>query len=257
MGAMMRVGVFRGVRLVVLGLLGFALLLVGEVMLAFRVERIDGFTPEQLDGTIGQAPVIRAVWIGDSTTAGVGASGPGRTLPHLVASSIGRGVELRVLGVSGATVRDALETQVGQLEAGADVVFVSIGNNDVTHLSSRARVRRELHALLDAIAATKPSEIVVLGVANFGGSPLLRQPLRFFAGVRAHQLDTEVRQVARTFGATFVPVADLTHDGFAADPLGTHALDRFHPSDAGYQLWADAVTTTMEITGVMERLRKR
>lgn len=240
----------------VLSVLGFVVLLVVEALLSFRVQRIDGYTSAELDRKVGGPPFIRALWIGDSTTAGVGASAPDRTVPLLVAEAIDRGVDTEVRSISGATIQDALTEQTDDLAAsGADVIFIGVGNNDVTHLVSRAKVRARMREILRRAAAAKPAEIVVLGVANFGGSPLLPQPLRWVAGVRAHQLDTEVRQVAREFDATFVPIADLTHEGFAADPVGTHAQDRFHPSDAGYQLWVDAIVQTLEVEGVMDRLR--
>jgi acyl-CoA thioesterase I len=255
MSNMMR-WMFRAVIGVASLVFALILLIVIEALVAFRVARIDGFAPERLNGQIGSGPFIDAVWIGDSTSAGVGASSPDLTVPRRVAVATQRGVNLTVLSVSGATIQDAVEEQLPALtELDPDVVFIGIGNNDVTHLSSKDTVRRGMREILDQVSAVEPREIVVLGIAEFGGTPLLAQPLRWLAGVRTHQLDEVVRSVAAEYGATYVPIADLTAEGFAADPEGTHAEDRFHPSDAGYALWVEAIVQTMEAEGVMARLR--
>lgn len=238
--------------------LAFALILVlvVEALVAFRVARIDGYTAAQLRRDVGAPPFLSVMWIGDSTSSGVGASSPDMVLPVRVASAIDRGVTLEVASTSGATISDAIASQVDDIETvQPDVVFIGIGNNDVTHLSSKSTVRRGMREILERVNSVQPAEVVVLGIANFGGTPLLAQPLRWLAGVRARQLDEVVRSVALEFDATYVPIADLTREGFAADPAGTHAADRFHPSDAGYELWVDAIVQTLQQEGVMERLR--
>jgi lysophospholipase L1-like esterase len=227
-------------------IVGFIGLLVGQAVIAFRVDRIEGFSSEQLDRQIGDGQQLRVVWIGDSTSAGVGASRPERALPVVIANELNRPVSLHVLSVSGATTQDAVAAQLPKVAAlQPDWVFVAIGNNDVTHLTSRAKLRTSLRTLLDGVTQVQPQQIIVLGIAEFGGTPLLPRPLRTLAGWRSHQLDEVVRQEAAAYGAVYVPIAKLTAPGFAADPLGTHAEDRFHPNDAGYQLWVDATLQTL------------
>jgi lysophospholipase L1-like esterase len=45
-------------------------------------------------------------------------------------------------------------------------------------------------------------------------------------------------------------VAGNTGDEFGAEPGRYYADDEFHPSDAGYALWAEAVLDTLERLGV-------
>lgn len=224
-------------------LLGPLILLV-EVLIALRVERIEPYARTELDGRLGpsQGEPLRVVWIGDSTGAGVGAERVDSALPRLVAASLGRPVQLSVLAVSGARVADAVRDQLPELASlQPDWVFIGIGNNDVTHLTRSGSVRDALDTLVAGATATEAEQVVVLGTAAFAGTPLLRQPLRALAAWRSRRLDAIVRAIADAHGARYVPIAADTGPAFEADPQGLHASDGFHPNDAGYALWAESV----------------
>lgn len=222
-----------------------------EAALAMRVERIDPFTREQLDATVGDGePAIRLVWLGDSTGDGVGAGAPENALPRLVAAGLQRTVSLSVLAQSGDTAADVLRDQAPRVASlDPDWVVVCVGGNDVTHLTSRADLRRQMDAILSAVEAARPKRIIVAGIGEFAVTPLLAQPLRAVAGWRADALDDIVRDVARAHDALYVDIAGRTGAAFAADPAATHARDKFHPSDVGYRLWADAILATVAEAG--------
>ena len=224
-----------------LALLGFVAVLAVEVQLARGGAQLGG-PPLDLDGRFGsgRAAGLRVLWLGDSTAAGVGVDDPADALPTLVAGALDRPVELEVSAVSGARVGDVV---AGQLpEAGpveADVVFVSVGANDVTHLTSREDFARRYRALLGRLPSS--AEVVLLGVPDMGAVPRLAQPLRAVAGFRGRELDEVVREVAAEAGATYVGIAAATGPAFRAEPSRMFARDEYHPSAAGYRLWADAV----------------
>lgn len=235
-------------RRTVLGLLGLpaglGLLLAAEIWHAVTAERLPDAPPFDLDARFGgsRGDVLHVAWIGDSVAAGVGASGPEASLPHLVARGLGRPVDLQVEAVSGARVADALERQVPAVEAARpDVVIVEIGANDVIRLTGTFDFRSTYDRLLGRVTRLGADHVLALGMPDFGGTPRFLQPLRGLIGWRARRLDAEVRASAEAFGATYVDIAGSTAAGFAADPDGTHAADRFHPSDEGFELWADAV----------------
>ncbi len=215
--------------------------LVVEAGLARRGERLAGPALD-LDGMVGEGPgpALEVVWLGDSTAAGVGASSATAALPTLVAAGLDRPVELTVLARSGATVAEVLERQlpaVAGLEP--DVVFVSVGANDVTHLTSRSDFARQYRRLVANLP--DPAEVVLLGVPDMGAIPRLAQPLRAVAGFRGDQLDDVVEEVALDTASTYVDIAGETGPPFRRDPERFFAADRYHPSHAGYRLWADAV----------------
>ena len=224
-----------------IALAGFLALLVVEVQLARGGAVLDG-RPLELDGRVGGGggPPLRVLWLGDSTAAGVGVDQPDDALPDVVASALGRPVDLEVRAVSGARIGDVLDDQAPSTTGlEADVVFVSVGANDVTHLTSRDDFGDRYRSLLRQLRAG--SAVVLLGVPDMGAIPRLAQPLRAVAGFRGRELDEVVRDVAAEAGATYVPIAAATGPAFRGEPEQLFAADEYHPSAAGYRLWADAV----------------
>lgn len=215
--------------------------LVVEAGLARRGEMLAGPALE-LDGLVGggPGPTLEVVWLGDSTAAGVGASGAPTALPTQVAVGLERPVDLSVLARSGATVTDVVDRQLPALAGlDPDLVFVSVGANDVTHLISRSDFERRYRRLVAGLPES--AQVVLLGVPDMGAIPRLAQPLRAVAGFRGRQLDDVVREVAEDTGSAYVDIAGETGPALRRDPERFFAADRYHPSGAGYELWAQAV----------------
>jgi len=215
-----------------------------EVMLAQRGERL-GDAPLALDGIVDGnegGPALAVTWLGDSTAAGVGASKPGTALPRLVAAGLDRPVDLTVLAVSGDRVGDVLDGQLPELGR-VDLVLISVGANDVTHLTRRSTFERQYAGLLAGIP--DGVEVVALGVPDMGAVPRFAQPLRTVAGWRGRQLATSVQEVGEAAGARFVDIAGETGPVFRRDPGRSFAGDRYHPSDEGYRRWAEAVLAVL------------
>lgn len=238
-------GLRRGLRAAAVGLvvLPLALLtLVGvEVQLARNGRNLPDRPPLDLNGALGGSAgsPLQMVWMGDSTAAGVGATDADHALPTLVGAALHRPVEVISLAVSGARVADVVQDQVGGLAAlDPDVVLVSVGGNDVVHLSSRANFRDRYAALVAAIPSG--ALLVVLGVPDMGAPPRYRQPLRGIAAFRGRQLGAIARSVADDNAAVFVDIAGETGPVMRSDTGRYFAADRYHPSDDGYDLWAVA-----------------
>lgn len=231
---------------------GAVLLLGAEVLLAINGPSLEAVEPFELNGLVGtpaEAPPLRMAWIGDSVTAGVGASGPDASLPRVVAAALGRPVRLDVFATSGERVAGALADQVPRLEAlpsRPDVVVVQIGGNDVTHLTGLDEFRESYGSLLDRVSNVGAQHVLALGIPAFGTSPRFLQPLRAIVGWRGRRLDEQIREAAATRDVTYVNVAGNTAEDFGADPDRYYATDDFHPSDEGYTLWADAVLKALE-----------
>lgn len=232
----------------------------GEVVAATRGAHLPDPPPAPFDAAAGPAatsalpagtavsPMARVVWMGDSTAAGVGASGPTTTLPEQVARLLGQPIRLTVLARSGARVADVLHHQVPRLAALApDAVFISVGANDAIHLTWRAHFRRDYAAVLKALPASV-HEVVLLGVPDMGAPPRLAQPLRALTGWRGRALDADVRHLAIRRHALYVDIAGTAGPPFRRDPHRYFAADHYHPNDAGYTIWAGATAAVVQAT---------
>lgn len=245
----------------------------GAVLLGAVELRLAGMWPRladpdfPLDGTVpgpagvgGDRRPLRTAWVGDSTVAGEGATEVTRTLPHAVAArlagAIGAPVEVVARARSGATVAEVTRHLVPELAGvDADIVFVSAGSNDVSHLHSRGRFVRRYAELLEALPAHRP--LVVLGLADMGAAiPASMQPMRAFSEWRGVRLDTALRRLAAGTGprVTYVNVAGRTGRRFRRQRDRLYAADCYHPGDAGYGLWAEAVVDRLAETDMLARL---
>ncbi|MGH9022127.1 MAG: SGNH/GDSL hydrolase family protein [Acidimicrobiia bacterium] len=240
---------WRGALLLAALPTGLGGLLYLEVAIARRGPAPTNVDVGLLPGRVGaEGPAQRVVWLGDSTAAGVGAVSPEGALPRLVAGLQRRPTELRVLARSGAQIRHVLDRQlpkVASLEP--ELILISVGANDVTHLTSPGDFAASYRLLVGQLPVT--ARIVVLGVPDLGAPPRLLQPLRAVAGWRGRQLEGALRRLADELGLEYVDIAGQTGPLFRSDPGRYFSPDGYHPNGAGYGLWADEVLKVLEPEG--------
>ena len=230
---------------------GLAGVLGAEVWLAMTREYLPTTPVLDVGGTFGEGPGehITFVVLGDSTAAGVGAGSAERAYPTLLAERLadrGRRVRLVSLGVSGARVGGVLLEQVPlAIDAAPDLVFIGIGANDVTHLTSLGDVERDMRVIIRALEDRTDAPIVVAGAPDMRAAAFL-EPLRSIVGFRGRQVTAVIERVAREEGAAVVPLAKRTAPFFVEDPDDHYSSDDFHPSAAGYARWADAIIPELE-----------
>ena len=225
-----------------------------EVQLArsgTRLDDEDGFRPDALAVRPGADP-LRVVWLGDSTATGVGADEVEGSMAYRVTEALTDGsVSLTILARSGDQVHEVIDDQLGPLSGTqADVVFVSVGANDVTALTRRTTFRSRYEDLVRGIRSAVPgAQLVLVGIPDIGVAPRLLVPLRQLAGARGAQLDGEIRDVARELAVRHVDLADRTSSTFSSDPDRYFAGDDYHPSADGHAVWADAVLDALQESG--------
>ncbi|MCA1781529.1 MAG: SGNH/GDSL hydrolase family protein, partial [Intrasporangiaceae bacterium] len=153
-----------------------------------------------------------------------------------LADRYGATVDWRACAMTGATAGRALALICADALVDADLVFVSIGVNDLKNLHSTTRFRRELETLLDAILAAAPrARVCLLGIPPLDHFPAFPRPLADALGWRG-----------RAFDAVGVAAVDARERTFRIEtdqPLGPEmfAGDGFHPSPALHAAFADAV----------------
>lgn len=165
--------------------------------------------------------------LGDSLTAGYGLRAA-EALPRRLAEVLaGADPEVRVIGagVSGDTTRDGLARVDRDVREDTKLCVVALGANDMMQLAPAERVRANLTAILDRLAAR-------------GIPPLLcgmRAPP--WLGAYAWSFDAVFPDVARACGAPLMP---FLLQGVALHPA--YVLpDRIHPNARGVARMAETL----------------
>lgn len=183
------------------------------------------------------SPPLLVATVGDSLVAGVGAERFEETIPYRLAGILGADhrVTVRSFGVPGSRLRDVVREQVPALEGWCpDVLLVIVGANDVTHLSSRSRLRRELSELTAALDRLCPgTSVVVSSVPPYEAADSLPVPLRQCLGFRARQFTRLYRNALGPAGAFVYDASSIVVEPFHQHP-DYMSIDRFHPSAVGY-----------------------
>lgn len=188
---------------------------------------------------------IDLVLLGDSIAAGLGAEDPKHTLggqlARRLARATGRAVRLRTVAVVGAET-SMLSAQIAALPTDyrPDVSVVVVGGNHVTHRVKLSDSRAELALAVESLQSLG-STVVVGTCPDLGALRAVPQPLRTVAGLLSRQLASAQREVALELGARAVTLADVVGPFFLTRPDEMFAVDRFHPSGAGYRRTAKAM----------------
>ncbi|MDZ7674298.1 MAG: GDSL-type esterase/lipase family protein [Acidimicrobiales bacterium] len=216
----------------------------------------DRMTPldAQLRGDDPEDVWTRVVWLGDSLAAGMGAVSPDLSLPHLVAMGRGAHTRLHVFAHPGATSHDVIRAQVpvlhqlrhglAQIGQRVDAVGVTVGANDIAAFTPRHRFRRNVERIIRAAAG---APVVLVSIPQLNDAIRLPRPLRTIASLRALWLDLVLREFGRTREDVFY--ASVRHRPRwirRRDLRNFLSADRFHPSGAGYAVWADRVTEAFD-----------
>ena len=177
----------------------------------------------------------RLLVFGDSIVAGVGASVHTLGLSGQCASALAQGLAQNLawhavgeIGIESTQLIARLWPKVPKDQTW-DWVLISIGVNDVTALTRRARFYKALTRLLLLIHARAPHAVVLFcGLPPVHGFPLLPKPMRTVFAMRARMLDQLLQKLSREHAQVlFLPVKfETSPEAFAADG--------FHPSEASY-----------------------
>lgn len=188
---------------------------------------------------------VELLILGDSIAAGLGADRPEHTLGGQLARRLAKRTRRAVRLRTGACVGAETSMVRAQLAAlppdyRADVAVIVVGGNDVTHRVRPSVSGRHLAEVIEELHA-HATEVVVGTCPDLGALAAVPQPLRAMGGVAARQLAATQRDVATRLGAYAVSLGEVVGPFFIAQPDAMFAIDRFHPSAAGYRRTAKAL----------------
>jgi acyl-CoA thioesterase-1 len=184
--------------------------------------------------------------LGDSTAVGVGAAQgggyPQRLARRLEASGVP--VKLEVAAVSGATVADVRRVQLPRLLAARPaLVTLGVGLNDVVQGRTLRDFARDLEVIADLVRRTRAT-VVVATLPDVSLAPSGRSAPASLAR-RIEAYNASIRTVAERHGFVVADVWGATRRALRDRPE-LFAADGFHPSAAGYELWAESMWPAVE-----------
>ncbi len=240
----MKVGLV--VLLVVLGLVIFyALRSSGFLSKARGLHEVaDQFPSKYSHGADGQPAVYVA--FGDSTAYGVGATQRSATIPAGVADALseqGRSVQVVNLSRSGARLHEVVTSQLPKaLALEPEVISVSIGGNDATHLTSLANFRADARQLVAELQGAGVRQVIIASSPDMAPVPAIPPGLNWLAGFWSGKLTEIMEQEVAAAGFAYV---DLYNDGKLIG-RELYAADAFHPNDQGYSRWIQLYAAALE-----------
>jgi acyl-CoA thioesterase-1 len=189
---------------------------------------------------------IRYVALGDSTGAGVGAREGGyvaRLFKRIAADRSGS--TLANLCVSGATTSDVLRGQIGRgIAIDPNLVTLGIGINDIGHGFELEEFAKNYEAILIKLKEGTRATIVVTNLPDISSAPRIPPSLRGEYQQRIIEFNGRLQEIASRHGVTVFDVFTITHEQLPSHPEYFSA-DGFHPSDQGYELWAEQMWPTI------------
>jgi acyl-CoA thioesterase I len=201
---------------------------------------------------------ITYVALGDSTAVGVGAA-TGGGYPQRLARKLetsGIAVKLVNLGVSGATVADVRRDQLPKaMSAGAQLVTIAIGINDLVAERSLRDFARDLEIVADLVRRTKAT-VVISNIPDLTLSPSAKgSPAGFRRRLEGY--NAAIATVAERHGFLLADAYAASRAAIRASGAeAVFAADGFHPSALGYDRWTDALWPPVE-QGLRPRVQAR
>ncbi len=206
----------------------------------WRVRRVTPVLPEPAgprEGVAGEGAPLRLLVVGDSAGAGVGAALQDEALAGRIVARLRDRfrVEWRVVARTGATTASTIRHLERIAPFATDAVVTSLGVNDVTgEVGVERFLRRQgkLHALLRERFGARL--ILASGLPPMHHFPALPQPLRWYLGARARELDRALAgSLAGGHGAEHLPFEGEVD-------AARMAADGFHPGPPIYDAWGAA-----------------
>jgi len=207
-------------------------------------------SPNKMDNVRTIKGAVKYLALGDSTGVGVGAKSggyPDRLFRRIVSERPDS--KLINLCVSGATSGDVLNNQMNRVaDAGPNLVTLGVGINDIGHGVPLDVFERNYNEILSQLKVRTTAKIVVTNIPEISTAPRIPNFLRDEYREQIKRYNQKLEEVALRHGAIIFDVHEITSRELPGHPEYFSA-DGFHPSDAGYALWADTMWPT--IAGIL------
>ncbi len=180
--------------------------------------------------------------LGDSLTAGIGTQKYEESYPYAFAKKMSGAdaINLQVFAYPGVTSQNLIDNfLLPAVASKPDIVSVLIGTNDIHNWVSAAQFEKNYRTIIEKLAETH-ARIYAISIPYIGSNSVYLPPLNYYFDYKTAQFNGIIKRIAGEKKITYIDIATPTQTLFKEDgPL--YAADSFHPSAAGYELWANII----------------
>jgi acyl-CoA thioesterase I len=125
-----------------------------------------------------------------------------------------------------------------------DLVTLGIGINDIGHGMTLDQFSRNYDQILSTLKDKTRAQIVVTNIPDISTAPQIPGPMRRQYQQQIIQFSKRLEEIAVRHGVTVFDVYTITTKELPSHPE-YFSSDGFHPSDQGYELWAEQMWPTV------------
>lgn len=192
----------------------------------------------------GASSSLSYLALGDSLTAGVGVNDYNNSYPYQVAEKMaqeGKAVTLRTVARPGWKAGDLADKLGDQsIDLRSDVVTLFIGTNDIYGNVSKREFRKNYENILDILSRRSGAKVNIISLPYLGSDDLIKLPYNYYFKDKTREFNEIIKQLAEDYQFNYIDLytLNLLSSSRVAD---YYAADLFHPSSAGYNLWAKII----------------
>lgn len=192
-----------------------------------------------------KAETAKLMVLGDSLMAGTGSTNEENSLAYLIASKLTDTQNINLINMAspGVGVSDVLNRQVPEvIKEQPDYVLVMIGTNDVHNIVSSGNFRKMYDQVLKELTSNTKARITIINIPYIGSDKIVFSPWDKILDYRITEFNKIIDKLAEDNGLSVVNLNAEFRDKFRkSSDLYSH--DQFHPSDKGYALWAEYISS--------------
>lgn len=190
-----------------------------------------------------QSKLLRVAVIGDSTAIGQGTNSVEESFSYQYLTQNSKfqdsKIEYSNYAVSGARIQEVIDKQL--VFEPVDLIFVSIGANDVTQMTNQKDFENSVSTLTSKLL-NLAKNVIWINIPDFVTVPVFLPPLNYLASNRTQSFDKIINEItSKTSQINLIDVYNLAREPFRINPDKYFSKDKFHPSKDGYQIWVELI----------------
>lgn len=213
----------------------------------YKISRAGLESPYKQSYYLGEenAPLKNLVFvaIGDSLTAGVGADKYEDSYPYLLAQKLIKDdtVTLKNFSFPGARTDGLIKNLLSPAIAeNPDIISLLIGVNDVHGNVFASKFKKNYQYILERLTKETNAKIYAISIPAIGSDKLILPPYRYYYNWKTVKFNNIIKELAGDYNIKYVDLNTAAVESFKKNDE-YYTVDLFHPSAAGYSLWAKII----------------